>query len=246
MGRKRRRANQPRDIRITRRFTGAAAGSVLYEAGRTRVLCAASVERGVPPWLAGRGRGWMTAEYRMLPSSTRPRKPRDSARGRIDGRNTEIQRLIGRSMRSVTDLNALGERTVWLDCDVLEADGGTRTAAITAGYVATALALHNLGLANVLRDQIAAISIGHVDGEILVDLDYSEDSTARVDMNVVATRDGHLVEVQSTAEGVPITRAEFDRMLDAALRSIKSLCETQEQALRQAGADLGVLMKRRT
>jgi len=247
MTRRQRPLDAHRPVEITTGFHRNAEGSVLYKAGGTVELCTASVDDQVPKWMLEAGSGWLTAEYQMHPRANPVRRETREGRGRAPkGRTHEIQRLVGRSLRAALDLDALGPRTITVDCDVLEADGGTRTAAITAGYVATALALHNLGLANVLRDQIAAISIGHVDGEILVDLDYSEDSTARVDMNVVATRDGHLVEVQSTAEGVPITRAEFDRMLDAALRSIKSLCETQEQALRQAGADLGVLMKRRT
>jgi len=217
---------------------------VLYRAGHTVVLCAASVDDSVPKWMADRGSGWLTAEYQMHPRATPDRRQPREGRGRpARGRTHEIQRLVGRSLRAGIDLNALGPRTITVDCDVLEADGGTRTTSVTAGYLAVALALNDLGLAGVLRDQIAAISVGHVAGEICVDLDYAEDSKARVDMNVVATRGGELVEVQSTAEGLPIDRSMFDQMLDAALRSIATLCDRQREALDAAGADLSVLMK---
>ncbi len=236
MGRKRRKASQPREIRITREFTGAAAGSVLYETGRTRVLCAASVEKGVPPWLTGRGRGWMTAEYRMLPSSTRPRKPRDSARGRIDGRNTEIQRLIGRSMRSVTDLTALPDRTIWLDCDVLEADGGTRTAAISGAYVALVDALRGLEAEGALerwpiRTAVAAISVGVVNGKACLDLEASEDQNADVDMNIVMTGDGRFIEIQGTAEKDPFDDAMMGQLVTLARSGVETIVAAQNAAL---------------
>ncbi len=247
MTRKNRPLDAYRPVEITTGFHRNAEGSVLYKAGGTVVLCTASVDDQVPKWMMDAGTGWATAEYQMHPRSNPVRRENREGRGRPPkGRTHEIQRLIGRSLRAALDLKALGHRTITVDNDVLEADGGTRTASITASYVATALALHNLGLANVLRDQIAAISVGHVDDAIHVDLDYGEDSTARVDMNVVATAEGRLVEVQSTAEGVPIARSDFDGMLDAALASIQSLCEDQERALREAGADLGILIKRGT
>ena len=245
------RTSRPREahrpLEISTGFHRNAEGSVLYQAGGTVVLCTASVDDQVPKWMIEAGSGWLTAEYQMHPRANPVRREKREGRGRPPkGRTHEIQRLVGRSLRAALDLDALGPRTITVDCDVLEADGGTRTASVTAGYIATALALHNLGLANVLRDQIAAISVGHVDDEVHVDLDYAEDSTARVDMNVVATRDGKLVEVQSTAEGLPIARSEFNSMLDAALHTIASLCKLQEQALGKAGADLGVLMKRKS
>lgn len=233
-----------RPVEIVAGFQSTSEGSVLYRAGGTVVLCAASVEDTVPKWMADQPGGWLTAEYQMHPRATPDRRQPREGRGRqTRGRTHEIQRLVGRSLRAGLDLRALGPRTITVDCDVLEADGGTRTSSVTAGYIAVALALHDLGLAGVLRDQIAAISVGHVDGAVCVDLDYSEDSAARVDMNVVATRGGALVEVQATAEGLPIERKSFDQMLDAAVCSIAALCELQRSALADAGADLGVLMK---
>ncbi len=245
------RTTRPREehrpIEITTGFHRNAEGSVLYRTGGTVVLCTASVDEQVPKWMIEAGTGWLTAEYQMHPRANPARRQSREGRTRPPkGRTHEIQRLVGRSLRAAVDLSALGPRTITIDCDVLEADGGTRTASVTAGYIATALGLHNLGLANVLRDQVAAISVGHVDDQVHVDLDYAEDSTARVDMNVVATRDGELVEVQATAEGLPISRPDFNSMLDAALRTVTSLCELQEQALAKAGADLNVLMKRRS
>jgi ribonuclease PH len=236
MGRKGRTADEPRDIRITRNFTHVAAGSVLYEAGGTRVLCTASVEKGVPPWMTGRGRGWMTAEYRMLPSSTRPRKIRDSARGRIDGRNTEIQRLIGRSLRSVVDMKALGERTIWFDCEVLEADGGTRTAAISGAYVAMVDAFRSIEKAGdletwPLRTGVAAISVGVVDGEARLDLEASEDQHADVDMNIVVTSEGRFIEVQGTAEKEPFDDAMLLELLALARKGTTAILAAQERAL---------------
>jgi ribonuclease PH len=199
-------------------FVETANGSVLFSIGRTRVICTASIEESVPRWMAGKGTGWVTAEYGMLPASTGQRKPRDASRGRQDGRTVEIQRLIGRALRGVTDLKALGERTVWVDCDVLQADGGTRCAAISGGYVAMHRALAPLVDRRVLRELpfhsgIAAVSVGIVGDEPVLDLDYAEDSTAEVDMNVVMASGGKLVEVQGTAEGRPFDRAALDALL---------------------------------
>jgi len=220
-------------------------GSTLYRAGGTLVLVTASLEDGLPKWMAEDEGGWLTAEYQMHPRSNPKRREEREGRNKPPkGRTLEIQRLVGRALRSALDLKALGPRTLTLDCDVLEADGGTRTASVTAGFIATALALHTRGLARVIRDQVAAVSVGFVDGEVLVDLDYSEDSRARVDLNVVATLDGRLIEVQGTAEGRAIPRPEFDRMLDAALGAIRELGERQRQALEAAGADLRILMKK--
>ena len=224
-----------REIRIDTGFVRTATGSALIEAGGTRVICTASVAEEVPRWLKGKGRGWVTAEYGMLPASTGDRKQRDVSKGRPDGRSVEIQRLIGRSLRGVIDFEALGERTVWIDCDVLEADGGTRCLAITGGYVALELALRTL-LADgrldrvPLNQSVAAVSCGIVGGEALLDLDYSEDSTAEVDANVVMTGDGGLVEVQATAERTPLSRASLDELLGLAELGIGRLREVQERA----------------
>jgi ribonuclease PH len=225
-----------REIVITPGFVRTANGSCLIEAGGTRVICTASVDEEVPRWMAGQGRGWATAEYGMLPASTGDRKQRDIAKGRADGRTVEIQRLIGRSLRGVIDFKALGERTVWIDCDVLEADGGTRCAAITGGYVALELALRGLvsdgKLPSVpLNGSVAAVSCGMVGGRALLDLDYSEDSTAEVDANVVMTGDGGLVEVQATAERTPLSRASLDELIALAAAGIERLRAAQEQAV---------------
>ncbi len=209
---------------------GAAAGKVIVQAGRTTVLCTASVEDSVPPWLVGRGKGWVTAEYNMLPGSTAPRKPRERS-GKVDGRTTEIQRLIGRSLRAIVDLAALGERSVTVDCDVLEADGGTRTASITGGYVALALALRDLDAAGALVDRVAAISVGIVDGRPTLDLDYSQDVAAAVDMNVVMTGGGRFVEIQGTGEEATFDAAELEAMLALARLGIGQLGELQRRAL---------------
>ena len=212
-----------------------AEGSALISVGKTRVLCAASVEASVPRWRAGGGVGWVTAEYAMLPRATSERTARESVRGRVGGRTHEIQRLIGRALRSVIDLSELGEITIQIDCDVLQADGGTRTAAITGGWVALSLALDGI-VSSGLRserprlDPLAAISVGMVGGTALLDLDYSEDSTADVDMNVVLTGDGRFVEMQGTAEGQPFSRAEADAMLDLAIRGCTELMDHQRQA----------------
>jgi ribonuclease PH len=225
-----------REIVITPGFVRTATGSCLIEAGGTRVICTATVAEDVPRWMAGQGRGWATAEYGMLPASTGERKQRDVTKGRPDGRTVEIQRLIGRALRGVIDFKALGERTVWIDCDVLEADGGTRCAAITGGYVALDLALRGLvsegKLDSVpLNQSVAAVSCGIVDGRALLDLDYSEDSTAEVDANVVMTGDGGLVEVQATAERTPLSRASLDELLALAAAGIERLRAAQEQAV---------------
>jgi ribonuclease PH len=212
-------------------------GSVLLSQGKTKVLCTASIEDGVPRWLAGRGRGWLTAEYSLLPASTGERTQREASRGRQGGRTVEIQRLIGRALRSVTDFEALGERTLWLDCDVLQADGGTRCAAICGASVAARLALERFGLSKALSDSVAAVSVGVVGGEPLLDLDYAEDSSAEVDMNVVMTGDRRLVEVQATAEQEPFSRERLDELLELAALGIEELAAAQEDA---AGAARGV------
>jgi ribonuclease PH len=206
-------------------------GMVLWSQGNTRVLCTASITEGVPRWLARSGRGWMTAEYSLLPASTGDRTEREAARGKQGGRTVEIQRLIGRALRGVVDFEALGERTVWLDCDVLQADGGTRCAAICGAQVAASRALGRFGLSKALSGSVAAVSVGIVEGELLLDLDYLEDSTAEVDVNVVMTGDGRLVEVQATAERVPFDRTELDGMLDLAAAGIEQLAAAQREAI---------------
>ncbi|WP_029135462.1 ribonuclease PH [Nakamurella lactea] len=226
-----------RPITITRGFQQHPAGSVLIEFGGTKVLCAASVTRGVPRWRKGSGLGWLTAEYAMLPSSTHERSDRESVKGRVGGRTHEISRLIGRSLRACIDLAALGENTIALDCDVLQADGGTRTAAITGAYVALADAVHYLretgGLADPqpLSCMVAAVSVGVVGGKVRLDLPYEEDSRAEVDMNVVATDAGTLVEIQGTAEGATFPRRTLDSMLDVAMAGIERLTGFQTEAL---------------
>jgi ribonuclease PH len=223
-----------RPVAIEPGFVRTATGSCLYEQGETRIICTASISSSVPRWLEGKGRGWVTAEYAMLPASTGDRKERDSKRGRPDGRSTEIQRLIGRALRGVVDLTALPDRSVYVDCDVLQADGGTRCASITGGYVALRLATQELLAAGELeRDplsgSVAAISCGVVDGEALCDLDYAEDSSAEVDANIVMTGDGGLVEIQATAERTPASRASLDELLELAEPAIAALRETQAQ-----------------
>jgi ribonuclease PH len=219
---------QLRPITITPHYLIHAEGSVLIEAGRTRVICAASVEDRVPPFLRGSGKGWVTAEYGMLPRATTTRSTREASTGKVGGRTQEIQRLIGRSLRAVTSLPSLGERTVWLDCDVIQADGGTRTAAITGAFVALVLALQKLRQAGTLAkvpvtDYVAATSVGIVDGVGLLDLAYEEDSRAEVDMNVIKTGDGRFVEVQGTAEGAPFSREALDALIELAGRGIEEL-----------------------
>ena len=227
---------QLREVRITRQFTCHAEGSVLIEMGSTKVLCTASVEESVPSFLRGQGRGWVTAEYGMLPRSTHTRTAREAAKGKQSGRTQEIQRLIGRSLRAVTDLAALGERQITLDCDVLQADGGTRCASITGAW----LALHDAcaGLvaqgklsASPIRDHVAAVSVGIFDGREVLDLDYAEDSACDTDMNVVMTGSGGIVEIQGTAEGEPFTRAQMDRLVDLAEAGIRQLVAFQKAAL---------------
>ena len=231
-----RAAGDLRPVTIEPGFVRTATGSALMEAGGTRVICTASVDEDVPRWMAGQGRGWVTAEYSMLPASTGDRKRRDVSKGRPDGRTVEIQRLIGRSLRGIVDFEALGERTVYIDCDVLQADGGTRCASITGGYVALELACRRLvnegKLAELpLTGTVAAVSCGIVDGTPLLDLDYPEDSTAEVDANVVMTGEGGLVEVQATAERTPLSRAHLDDLLALAQHGIEGLRAAQAAAI---------------
>jgi len=226
-----RRSDGLRPLDIIPDFLEQPHGSVLFSQGMTRVLCTASIQEGVPRWLYGKGRGWLTAEYSLLPASTGDRTEREASRGRQGGRTIEIQRLIGRSIRSVTDFEALGERTLWVDCDVLQADGGTRCAAITGAYIAARRALDRFGLSKALTGSVAAVSVGIVEDEALLDLDYSEDSQAEVDMNVVMTGEGALVEVQATAERTPFTRARLDELLELAAGGIDELAEAQSDAV---------------
>ncbi|WP_319241926.1 ribonuclease PH [uncultured Propionivibrio sp.] len=231
-----RQANALRPVRITRNFTCHAEGSVLIEMGNTRVLCTASVEESVPSFLRGKGQGWVTAEYGMLPRSTHTRSAREAAKGKQTGRTQEIQRLIGRSLRAVTDLAALGERQITLDCDVLQADGGTRCASITGAWIALHDACEGLVkagrlAANPLRDHVAAVSVGIFEGEQVLDLDYPEDSDCDTDMNVVMTGRGGLVEIQGTAEGEPFTRAQMDALVDLAEAGIRELVLRQKEAI---------------
>ncbi|MDQ6619673.1 MAG: ribonuclease PH [Pseudomonadota bacterium] len=231
-----RRPDELRPLRITRHYTRHAEGSVLVAAGDTLVLCTASVEEGVPGFLKGAGRGWLTAEYGMLPRATNTRSRREAAEGKQSGRTQEIQRLIGRSVRAVTDLSALGERTLRIDCDVLQADGGTRCASITGACVAVADAIawcraRHLISTDPMRDFVAAVSVGIVNGTPMLDLDYGEDSGCDTDMNVVMTGGGGFVEVQGTAEGAPFARAEMDALLDLAGEGIRQLVAAQRAAL---------------
>jgi ribonuclease PH len=223
-------ADELRRVDIVPDFVEQAHGSVLISFGKTRVLCTASVEDGVPRWLVGSGRGWMTAEYGMLPASTGERTAREARSGRQSGRTIEIQRLVGRSLRAAYDLESLGERTVWLDCDVIQADGGTRTAAITGAWIALARAARRMAFPLPAR-QVGAISVGIVDGQALLDLDYEEDSGAEVDMNVVMLGDGQLVEVQATAERNSFSREQLDELIDLAAAGIEQLRELQKDAV---------------
>jgi ribonuclease PH len=234
-----RRADELRPVKIRPHFVKPPAGSALIEMGKTRVICAASVEDGVPRWMREQRvtGGWITAEYSMLPYSTAPRKVRDSSRGKVEGRTQEIQRLIGRALRAVTDLEKLGERSVWIDCDVLEADGGTRTAAITGAYVALVLALRRLHkdgqIAEIpIRSAVAAVSVGLWEGAPLLDLCYKEDVEAAVDMNIVMTDTGQMVEVQGTGEDTPFTKKQMAELLELAETGIKQLLAAQKKALR--------------
>lgn len=217
-------------------------GSALVRFGDTHVLCAASIEEGVPPFLRDSGKGWVSAEYGMLPGSSRPRVARDAARGKVNGRSQEIQRLIGRSLRAITDTERLGPRTVWVDCDVIQADGGTRTAAVTGAYVALALALRRIRRSGLIAQDpligsVAAVSVGIVGEVALLDLCYEEDARAAVDMNVVATGDGCLVEIQGTAEGTPFTRGQLDALTDLAMAGVRRLAECQRDAIAAVGSD---------
>jgi ribonuclease PH len=230
-----------RPVTIEPGFVRTATGSALISMGETRVICTASAQNSVPRWMAGSGRGWVTAEYGMLPASTGDRKQRDITKGRLDGRSVEIQRLIGRSLRGVVDLTALGERSIYIDCDVLQADGGTRCASITGGFVALRLACERLLADSALKRSplvgtVAAVSCGMVDGVPLLDLDYSEDSAAEVDANVVMTGDGGLVEVQATAERTPLSRAHLDDLLALAARGIEQLRVAQDEAVQSSVA----------
>lgn len=236
-----REASQMRELRFITDYTRHAEGSVLVEFGHTRVLCTASVEERVPPWMRNTGRGWVTGEYGMLPRATHTRSGREAARGKQGGRTMEIQRLIGRSLRAVTNLEALGERSVTLDCDVIQADGGTRTASISGAYVALAIAMQRLQKAgalkrNPLHGQVAAVSVGIYQGTPVLDLDYDEDSEAETDMNVVMNDGGRFIEVQGTAEGHAFTDEEFAAMLDLARNGIKEIVAAQAEAIKAATA----------
>ena len=231
-----RRPDEIRPVVITRDYLRHPKGSVLIEMGDTRVICAVSVEEGVPPFLKNTGRGWLTAEYAMIPSSTHERSVRESSRGRVGGRTHEIQRLIGRALRAVTDLNAFGERTIHIDCDVIQADGGTRTASITGAFVALVDAFRRLRAEGIVdrmpvRDFVSAVSVGLVDGRMLLDLQYEEDSRAEVDMNIVMTRGGLFIEVQGTAEGAPFTRERLEGLTDLAATGIALLTQKQIESL---------------
>ena len=232
------RANtELRKLKITRGFVGAADGSVLIEMGNTRVICTASIEEKVPQFMKDQKKGWVTAEYSMLPKSSHTRVVRESSTGRVGGRTHEIQRLIGRALRSVVDLGMLGERTVWIDCDVIEADGSTRTVSITGAFICLADALRNALKTGILermplKDYLAAVSVGIVNGQPVLDLSYAEDSMAEVDMNVVMTGSGNFVEVQGTAEGIPFSRKAHDRLIDLAGDGIKKLVEVQKSIVK--------------
>jgi ribonuclease PH len=234
-----RAANQLRAVKITPGYVPYAEGSVLIEMGQTRVICSASVDERVPPFLRNKGQGWVTAEYAMLPRATQQRTPRETGRGGPSGRTHEIQRLIGRSLRAVADMSVLGERTVTLDCDVLQADGGTRTAAVTGAYVALAIANQRLLRSNrisrsLLTNQVAAISVGIVGGTPMLDLKYDEDSRAEVDMNVICTGDGRFIEVQGTAEREPFSQAQLDQLLALAADGIRTLAAIQRETIAAA------------
>ncbi len=231
-----RRRDQIRPVKVTRNFTKHAEGSVLIEMGDTKVICTASVEEKVPPFLKGKGTGWVTAEYAMLPRATHDRSPRESVKGKQGGRTLEIQRLVGRALRAVIDTSRLGERTIWIDCDVIQADGGTRTASITGAFIALADALsvlkrRELIKVNPLTDYLAAISIGKVGGHVMVDLAYEEDSNAEVDLNLVMTGAGQYVEVQGTAEKTPFNKKDMDEFLDLGWGAIRELVDLQKSLI---------------
>lgn len=232
-----RQVDQLRPVQITRDFNIHAEGSVLIEIGNTKVICTATIEDRVPFFLRGKGEGWITAEYSMLPRATEVRNQRESTRGKVGGRTHEIQRLIGRSLRSVVDLKTLGERTIWIDCDVIQADGGTRTAAITGSFIALADALRKVGGKVGIQEYLAAISMGIVDGRPLLDLCYTEDHSAQVDFNVVMTSSGKIVEIQGTAEESPFSREEMNHLMDLAEKGISELIDLQKSLLMQDLAD---------
>jgi ribonuclease PH len=235
---------ETRDIKITRNYIKHAEGSVLVEFGDTKVICTASIDDKVPPFLKGTGEGWITSEYGMIPRSTQTRKAREAAKGKIDGRTAEIQRLIGRALRSVVDLKCLGEKTIWIDCDVIQADGGTRTASITGAFVALVDAINKIDKVEKfasypITNYVAAISVGIVDGEVLLDLCYEEDSVAKVDMNVVMTDKGEFVEIQGTGEESPFTKEEMFKMLEAAEKGINKIIALQKEVLGEDGLRIG-------
>ncbi len=241
-----RQKQQIRPVTITRNYLKHAEGSVLIEMGDTKVICTASIEDRVPPFLKGSGQGWITSEYGMLPRSTESRKPRDASKGKVDGRTMEIQRLIGRALRSVVDLKKLGEQTIYIDCDVIQADGGTRTASITGAFVALVDAMSKLvqnGRLSIIpiKNFVAAISVGVKDGEVIVDLNYAEDSTCQVDMNIIMTEDGQLVEIQGTGEESPFTRAQLNEMLELGEGGIKELVKVQKEALGDLAGKVGAV-----
>ncbi len=234
-----RETNQLRPVKMTKDYIMHPQGSVLIEMGNTKVICTAMIEEKVPPFLKGQGKGWITAEYGMLPASTNTRKIRDSSKGKIDGRSHEIQRLIGRALRSVVDLKKLGERTIWIDCDVIQADGGTRTAAITGSFVALMCAFNKLIAAGILTeapitDYVAAVSVGVVNGEVVLDLCYEEDSKAAVDMNLVMTGSGKFIEIQGTGEERPFDKEELNQLLSYGEKGIKELLAIQKQIIEEA------------
>lgn len=245
-----RQVDEIRPVKIVRDFITHSEGSVLIEIGETKVICTATIEDKVPQWLRGAGQGWITAEYAMIPRATPQRNIRESTRGRPSGRSQEIQRLIGRALRSVVDLSALGEKTIWIDCDVIQADGGTRTAAITGAFVALVDALAKVAKDDEtplpLYDFLAAISIGIVDDQIMLDLRYTEDSMASVDMNLVLTGEGQIVEVQSTAEGAPFSREEFRILMDLGAKGIQELIQMQEDILGNLAGRIGGLRDAKT
>ena len=231
-----RKNDQVRPVKMTRDFIEYAEGAVLIEMGRTKIICTASVEEKVPPWLRDKGRGWVTAEYAMLPRATKERTQREAARGKQSGRTVEIQRLVGRALRAVTNMREMGERTIWIDCDVIQADGGTRTAAITGAFVALADAFAALKKRDVIKkipltDYLAAVSVGKVGGEVMVDLAYEEDSLADVDLNLVMTGDGRFVEIQGTAEREPFSHKDLEQFLAKGWEAIQSLIRTQKELI---------------
>jgi ribonuclease PH len=239
-----RQTNELRKMTITPHYNKHAEGSVLIEVGDTKVICTASIEERVPPFMKGQGRGWVTAEYSMLPRATQVRNQREAAKGKLGGRTMEIQRLIGRALRSVVDLQALGERSITLDCDVIQADGGTRTTSITGAFVAMVFAMNKLisdkKLSKLpIMDYLASVSVGIVDGQPYLDLKYEEDSSAKVDMNVVMTGDGKFVEVQGTGEESPFSRTELDALLQLAEQGIHQMIAVQKEALGEAGSSIG-------